>query len=119
MAKSNLTFVGIRGLVLAMDKNSGARVWETKLTGGFSGGSFVTLLVDDDKVFAGTQGEIFCLDAATGQIIWHDGLRGYGLGLMSIATQNGNTGLQALAAAEKQRQQRQRDSSAGAVAAGG
>ena len=115
MAKSDLAFIGIRGLVLAMDKSSGARVWETKL----KGGSFVTLLVDEDKVFAGTQGEIFCLDAATGQIIWHDGLRGYGLGLMSIATKNGNTGLQALAAAEKQRQQRQQDSSAGAAVAAG
>ena len=84
-----------------MDKESGARVWETKL----KGCGFVTLLVDEDKVFVGTQGEIFCLDADTGKMIWHDGLRGYGLGLMSIATKNGNTGLQAIAAAEEQRQQ--------------
>jgi outer membrane protein assembly factor BamB len=97
MAKPSLIFVGIRGLVVAMDRGSGTRVWETKL----KGSGFVSILVDEDRVLAGTQGEIFCLDAATGKIIWHDGLRGYGLGLMSIATKNGNTGLQSLAAAEE------------------
>ena len=109
MAKPNLVFVGIRGSVLALDKNSGAHVWETKL----KGGTFVTLLVDGDRLLAGANGEIFCLDAATGQILWHDGLKGYGFGLMSIATANGSSDSSA-SAAEFCRQQ-EADSSAAAA----
>src|ERR1017187_1980727 len=109
MANPNLVYVGIRGSVVALDKNSGGRVWETKL----KGGTFVTVLVDGSRVLAGAQGEIFCLDAATGQILWHDGLKGYGLGLMSIATANGSSNSSA-AAAEFCRQQ-EADSSAAAA----
>jgi outer membrane protein assembly factor BamB len=61
MNKPDLVFLGIRGSVIAMDRTSGARVWETKL----KSGAFVSLLVDGDLVFAGANGEIFCLDAAT------------------------------------------------------
>ena len=110
MAISDLVFVGIRGSVLAMDINSGARVWETPL----AGGSFVTLLVEGDKIFAGAQGEIFCLDAVTGKILWHDGLKGYGFGLTSLATANGRSDSSALAAEHTSRQQA--DASAAAAA---
>jgi outer membrane protein assembly factor BamB len=110
MAKSNLVYAGIRGSVVALDKTSGTRVWETKL----KGGGFVTLLVEEGRVFAGTQGEIFCLDAAMGNILWQDGLKGYGLGLMSIATKNGSSDMAALAAQFVAEQQ---DSSAGSTAA--
>ena len=111
MSKSNLVFAGLRGSVVAMDKSSGSRVWETKL----AGGQFVTLVVDEGRIFAGTHGEIFCLDATTGKILWHDGLKGYGFGLMSIATQNGNSD-PAVLAAEFVRSQED-NSSAGAAAA--
>jgi hypothetical protein len=110
MAKPNLVFVGIRGSVVALDKNSGAHVWETKL----KGGAFVTLLVDGNQVLAGAQGEIFCLDAATGQIRWHDGLKGYGLGLLSIATANGSSDSSAIAAEHS----RQQEAASSAAAAG-
>ena len=106
MAKPDLVFVGIRGSVVALDKSSGGRVWETKL----KGSAFVTLLVEGGRVLAGVQGEIFCLDASTGQLLWHDGLKGFGLGLMSIATANGSSDVSAVAA-EISRQQ-EADSSA-------
>ncbi len=109
MVKPDLVFVGIRGSVLALDKNSGGRVWETKL----KGGTFVTVLVEGDRVLAGAQGEIFCLDAATGQVLWHDGLKGYGLGLMSIATATRSSNSSAIAA--EHRRQQEADSSAAAV----
>ena len=110
MIKSDLVFLGIRGSVVALDKNSGVRVWETKL----KGSSFVTLLVEGNRILAGAQGEIFCLDAATGKTLWHDGLKGYGLELMSIATQNGNSDMSALAA--HMRQQQEASSAASVVA---
>jgi outer membrane protein assembly factor BamB len=109
MSKLDLVYAGIRGSVVAFDKKSGARVWETKL----KGGNFVTLLVEDGRVLAGAQGEIFCLDAATGKLLWHDGLKGYGFGLMSIATANRSSDSSALAA-EFCRQQ-EADSSAAAA----
>ena len=111
MANPNLVFLGIRGSVVALDKNSGVRVWETKL----KGSNFVTLLVDGKQIFAGAQGEVFCLDEATGKILWHDGLKGYGLGLMSIATQNGRTDSSAMAAEHG----RQQEDASSAAAAGG
>ncbi len=100
MANPELAFVGIRGSVVALDKISGSRAWETKL----KGAGFVTLLVDDGRVLAGAQGEIFCLDAATGEILWHDGLKGYGLGLVSLATKYGNSDLSAMAAEQTQQE---------------
>jgi outer membrane protein assembly factor BamB len=112
MATPNLVFIGIRGSVVAIDKPSGARRWETKL----KGISFVSLLVDNDRVFAGANGEVFCLDAATGKILWRDGLRGYGFGLLSIAVQNQGTD-SAVLAAEHDRQQSDASSSAGVAAA--
>jgi outer membrane protein assembly factor BamB len=101
MAKPDLIFLGIRGSVLALDKNTGGRIWETKL----KGSSFVTLLTEDNRIFAGAQGEIFCLDAASGKTLWHDRLSGYGLGLMSIATRNGDSAVTALAAEQFRQQQ--------------
>jgi outer membrane protein assembly factor BamB len=109
MAKPEMVFVGIRGSVVALDKNSGARLWETKL----KGSNFVMLLVAGGRVFAGAQGEIFCLDAGTGKLLWHDALKGYGLGLLSIATANGSSDA-SVAAAEFCRQQ-EADSSAAAA----
>ena len=110
MTKRETVFVGIRGSVVALDKNSGGRVWETKL----KGGNFVTLLVDGDQVLAGAHGEIFCLDAVTGQVLWHDGLKGYGFGLMSVATANRSSD-SSVVAAEHDRQQ---EADAFAAAAG-
>jgi outer membrane protein assembly factor BamB len=113
MNNSDLVFIGIRGSVIAMDGQSGARVWETAL----QGAGFVTLLVDQGRVFAGTHGELFCLDAPTGKILGHDPLKGYGFGLMSIATKNGNSGVGPMAAEDDHR--RQDDASGAAVAASG
>jgi outer membrane protein assembly factor BamB len=101
MAKQDLVFIGIRGSVVPFDKKQGARVWETKL----KGSAFVCLMVDDGHVFAGTQGEAFCLDAATGQILWHDGLKGYGYGMLSIATAKGSSDSPVAAAEADRRQQ--------------
>jgi outer membrane protein assembly factor BamB len=109
MAKPDFIFIGIRGSVVALDKKSGARLWETKL----KGSNFVSLLVDQDRVLAGAQGEMFCLDASTGQILWHDGLKGYGFGLLSIATADGNTDASVMAAEIARRQQEASSAAAG------
>jgi len=92
-----------------MDQESGAQLWATDL----KGAGFVTLLMDGNHVFAATHGEIYCLNAADGRILWHDPLKGYGFGLVSIATKNGSSNSAALAGEKK----RQDDDSAAAGAA--
>src|SRR5262245_45910011 len=74
-------YLGIRGTVVALDRDSGAELWRTPL----KGWNFVNLTLEGEDLFATTYGEIYCLDAATGQIRWNNRLRGLGYGLVSIA----------------------------------
>ena len=74
-------FLGVHGEVLALDRTTGQTVWRTKLTGG----DFVNLLLDQDRIIATTKGEAYCVDAATGQLLWHNKLPGVGWGLMRAA----------------------------------
>ena len=82
-----------------MDHASGRLEWLAPL----KGSDFVNVLVDGDRVFATTKGEIFCLEAATGRLLWHDDLPGEGWGLITIATHSGSSNLAPIR--EKQRQQ--------------
>jgi outer membrane protein assembly factor BamB len=91
MANDELVYVGIKGKVVALSRATGEMRWSQDLGAGFLSGSFVHVVVDGNDVFASTQGEITCLDADTGQIRWQNPLRGYGLGIASIATQNANS----------------------------
>ena len=76
-----LIHVGIKGSVVALDRATGAIVWATRL----KGSDFVNLLVEGDRVYATTCGEIFCLNARTGEGQWHNLLKGYGRGLATLA----------------------------------
>ena len=75
-------YVGIKGGVLAMRKSDGTTVWYTRLR---RGTSFVPLIVEDDRIYAASGGEITCLDATTGAQIWHNELKGYGTGYAALA----------------------------------
>jgi len=86
---SSKVFLGVHGEVIALDRTTGQEVWHAKLTGG----DFVNLLLDQDRVIATTKGKAFCLDAATGQLLWRNDLPGLGFGLISIATSSGSTSL--------------------------
>jgi outer membrane protein assembly factor BamB len=80
-APSPFVFVGIGSCVVALDKKSGELVWSTKLRSS----SLVSLLHDGPHVFAVSSGEISCLAAATGAILWHNPLKGYGRGFAILA----------------------------------
>jgi outer membrane protein assembly factor BamB len=86
---SNHLYVGVKGQVVAIDKDTGKTVWQTMLKGGLvaSGQRFVSLLVQDGRVYAHTYGELFCLDQATGAILWQNGLEGLGFDIATIATE--------------------------------
>jgi len=80
MHASPRIYVGIKGTVIALERNSGQILWEKDL----AGSSFVNVVDDGNRVFALSQGEAYCLDADTGSILWHNSLKGVGLGLGSL-----------------------------------
>jgi hypothetical protein len=101
---SNMIVVGIKGTVLAVDRETGTTLWTTEL----KGSEFVNLTLEGGDVFAASKGRLYRLDASTGEIRWCNELPGLGWGIVSIAGAS-----QATAAAEKQR----RDAAAAAAAA--
>jgi outer membrane protein assembly factor BamB len=100
---SNLLYVGLRGQVVAIDKDTGATRWQTKLKGGLTSGErFVSLLVADGRVYAHTYGELFCLDQETGSMLWRNGLDGLGYDIATLATEGiPSSSLAALASLRK------------------
>src|SRR5207237_6121708 len=80
-----LIFVGLRGYVLALDRDSGEIVWSNdKLKSGYT-----TLLLDGDRLIASTNGYMYRLDPLTGDVLWHNPLRGYGTGVTDLASVRG------------------------------
>jgi outer membrane protein assembly factor BamB len=77
-----LVYVGINGCVVALDQESGRIFWRHELR---RGGTFCPVMVDGSRVFATSGGEISCLDAATGGLLWHNSLKGYGVGYAMLA----------------------------------
>ena len=84
---SSTIFPGIRGAVVALDRGTGRQLWKAAL----KGSDFVNVLLDNDRVMAATKGEVFCLDPATAQVLWHNQLPGEGWGLITIATASGSS----------------------------
>jgi len=108
MKTSDLIFIGIKGSVVALYRDTGQEAWATRL----KGMDFVNVVMERDKVLATAWGEIFCLDALGGNVLWHNPLKGYGRGLATIATEDNPGNSNASVLSEKHRR-------AAAAAAGG
>ncbi len=111
MKTSDLVFVGIKGSVVALDRTSGQQVWVTHL----KGSDFVNVVVQNDTVLATCYGELFCLDPLTGTGLWQNPLKGFGIGLATIATAGSLGSSNAPLLAAKRR--RDEESAAAATAA--
>jgi len=100
---SNTLYVGVKAHVIAIDKDTGATLWQTKLKGGLTSGErFVSLLVQGGRVYANTYGEVFCLDPETGAILWKNGLDGLGYDIATLASEGvSKPSLEALVALRK------------------
>jgi outer membrane protein assembly factor BamB len=96
-----LIFLGLRGYVVALDRETGEIVWSNdKLKSGYT-----TLLLDGDRLVASINGYMYCLDPFTGEVLWQNPLRGYGVGVTDLASVRGRGPralLQNAAAAEEQ-----------------
>ena len=88
MKLDQLVFVALNGYALALDRDTGQIVvWSNnEMTGGYS-----TLLLDGDCLIASTHGYIYRLDALTGEIIWHNPLKGYPSGVASLLSARGQS----------------------------
>lgn len=88
----DLLFVGFNRRIAALNKHTGELIWTWKCP---DGSGFVTLLVDNDTLFASVQGYTYALDPATGRPIWSNPLKGMGVGTATLATTTASS-LQAL-----------------------
>lgn len=84
-------YIGCNGSVVAVRTSDGAELWRTSLPPGSS--TFlsptiqqdVCLLHHDGRVFAGCYGHLYCLDGVSGQVLWHNELRGLGHNDVTLA----------------------------------
>jgi outer membrane protein assembly factor BamB len=105
-----LVFVGIKDSVMALDDRTGEPVWRTKLRRS----DFVSVLWDGEALIAANSGEVYRLDPQTGAVLWHNELKGMGLGLVTLATTRAPARGTGVATAKQERTNR-----AGAAAAAG
>jgi outer membrane protein assembly factor BamB len=108
MAKT--IYLGVKGSVVAVNSATGQPVWSTTL----KGAEFVNVVLDGNNLFATTRGEIFCLDPQGGGIRWHNPMKGYGLGLITIAGEGIGQNIPAVAAEKLRRDQEQASAAAAA-----
>lgn len=95
-----LIFVGIKNTVMALDDRTGAEVWRTKL----HSSDFVTVLWDGEALLVANGGEVWRLDPARGDVIWHSEMKRLGRGIVSLAsTRRPSTGVDSSLAAEQRR----------------
>ena len=79
-----VVFVGFNGRVAALDRPTGATVWEWRSPKPRNG--YVSLLLlDERQLIASVNGYTYCLHPRTGQQQWVNELKGFGTGVTSIA----------------------------------
>jgi outer membrane protein assembly factor BamB len=78
-----VVFVGFNGRVAALDRHTGATVWEWRSPRPRNG--YVSLLLlDERQLIASVVGYTYCLHPRTGQQEWVNELKGFGTGVTSI-----------------------------------
>lgn len=78
---NDILYIGTNGHVAAIQPADGQELWRTKLGAGMFGATTsqdVCVLEHEDRVFASCYGHLFCLDAASGKILWQNDLKGLG-----------------------------------------
>lgn len=81
-------FVGFNRRVAALSKHTGEILWKWKAP---AGAGFVSLLVELDHVYVAVHGHTYCLDAVTGEQLWHNPMDGFGYGVTCLATTSNRT----------------------------
>src|SRR2546423_4384994 len=90
VAVDDMIILGMNRRVAAISKTDGRIIWSTDFNTGL-GSTFVTLLIDGSRPFAGCAGHLHCLDLGTGRILWTNELPGYGYNLASLCLPGGKS----------------------------
>ena len=90
--KDNIVYLGIKGRVVSFDKRNGNSIWDTHL----KSSGFVTVMVDEEIIFAHTGGHFYGVDRVSGRILWENGLSGLGYDDATIALPGMSTSSSAL-----------------------
>jgi outer membrane protein assembly factor BamB len=86
----NFIFIGFNSRVAALHRDSGEIMWEWKSPKGTC--SYVSVLLDGDRVVASVHGYTYCLDALTGEELWRNSFPGFGLGYPTLTSTRGTSG---------------------------
>jgi outer membrane protein assembly factor BamB len=100
----HLIFLGFNSRVVALDRATGNILWNWKCPQGTS--EYVALLLDGDQLVVSVQGYTYCLNPLTGEEIWRNPLKGFGVGVPTMVSINASSSGGA-AAEEIRRQQQQ------------
>ena len=98
----DLIYAGFNSRVFALDRADGHVVWHWHAPKGRSAN--VAVLLDGDRLIVSVQGYMYCLDPLSGQQLWENPLSGFGVGIPSLASLQGNSGSAAAAALIAQQQ---------------
>lgn len=93
---TELVFAGFNSRVVAMSRETGEVAWTWKSPKGMS--QYVAVMLDCDILIVSISGYMFGLDPLTGQTIWHNPLKGTGIGTPSLCSIRANSGSAAAAA---------------------
>lgn len=88
-----MMYIFSNGRVAAIDKKTGDIVWEIKLKEYFKSAVrmfYGQISVENDKVFVGASGMLFCLNAKDGSLLWKNELKGWGYHFVSLANAGGD-----------------------------
>ncbi len=89
MNPENVLLLGLCQSVTAIAKDDGRILWTTELPVALNGDDFVTMISDEGRVYAHTEGKLHCLDLETGKVLWSNSLSGYGFGIASLCFPGG------------------------------
>lgn len=88
MSIADLIFTGFNKRVAALDRRTGQIVWQWTAP---SGSSYISLLLDGDRLIVSVHGYMYALDAMTGRQLWYNEMSGFGYGVASLASVNGTS----------------------------
>lgn len=88
MELEDLIFVGFTKHVVALNRDDGEIVWKW-VSSKPAFGSYITLLLDDDRLIVSVDGYMYCLDPFTGEQLWFNPLKGLGTGVASLVSVRG------------------------------
>lgn len=109
----HLLFVGIGHSVVALNPRDGSEVWRVKL----GRGALMNVFHDGEDLYATTKGEVFKLDPKTGSIVWHNQMKGLGMGFVTFASTRAPSGSTQQVVTEAARHAQASHAAAGAGAA--